>query len=92
MPDLGQSHLYPQSEAFENDRKLLIEVLSEFSDVDKKKVLNLFDNGEIVIEGRKDPFHAKDLGQKLLNVILKHFSGCGGDCQQGRLPCNCQNK
>lgn len=71
LPDLGHSHLYTQSEAFENDRKLLIEVLSEFSDVDKKKVLNLFDKSEIVIEGRKDPFDAKDLGQKLFNVILE---------------------
>jgi hypothetical protein len=71
LPELGLSDLYSQSEDFENDRKLLLEVLNEFSDVDKKKVLNLFDNGEIILEGRKDSFDGKELGQKLVEVILE---------------------
>ena len=71
LPELGHSDLYFQSEDFENDRKLLLEVLSEFTNEDKKKVLDLFEKGKIVIEGRQDPFHSKELSQKLVDVILE---------------------
>jgi hypothetical protein len=28
----------------------------------------------------------------LNQTVFKNFPGCGGDCRQGRSPCNCRNQ
>jgi hypothetical protein len=74
-PEFGQDNLYLNSEEYNKDKLLLHEILSRYSDLDRKKIRDLFDSGQLVVEGRKDPFDPVKLSQELISIIQDEEKG-----------------
>jgi hypothetical protein len=66
---ISSLEVYKQSSQYQEDKKLLDEVLQSKSDTDKKKIIELFENGQLEVESRKTPINANALSLDLIQVI-----------------------